>query len=235
MDRTRRRAATTIHRWRLGFAFRDPGFVSGAIARPSWTYLMKAIAIDLDDTLNDFTETLQRTEFVRDESYALSEEVFQDYLAKVRRGTTNRGDLLSTEFSYFRYKIHQRCYELARPRADGAAFMRWLRQNQWRIVICTYRDLRRAQDGTRAWLRDHDIPFDHLFMAGNKIVFCKTWGIEHLVDDDAFNIAYGAQYGVNVYYPAGERHSAVPANPAPATPGARAFQRFDEIIPWIQG
>ncbi len=44
---------------------------------------MKTIAIDLDDTLNNFTETLQRTQFVRDEIYALSEEVFQDYLAKV--------------------------------------------------------------------------------------------------------------------------------------------------------
>ena len=196
---------------------------------------MKTIAIDLDDTLNDFTETLQRTEFGRDESYALAEEVFQEYLAKVRRGTMNRGDLLSTEFSYFRYKIHQQCYQRARPRADGAAFMRWLRQNRWRIVICTYRDLRRTQDCTRAWLRDNDIPFDHLFMAGNKIVFCKVWGIEHLVDDDAFNIAYGAQYGVNVYYPAGGRHQAAPANPAPATRGARAFQSFDEIIPWIQG
>src|SRR5208283_1577111 len=36
--------------------------------------LMKTIAIDLDDTLNNFTETLQRMQFVRDETYALSEE-----------------------------------------------------------------------------------------------------------------------------------------------------------------
>jgi hypothetical protein len=112
--------------------------------------------------------------------------------------------------------------------------MRWLRQNHWRIVICTYRDLRRAQDCTRAWLRENDIPFDHLFMAWNKIVFCKVWGIEHLVDDDAFNLAYGAQYGVNVYFPAGGRCPAVPTNPSPGTRGTRGFQRFDEIIPWIQ-
>ena len=195
---------------------------------------MKTIAIDLDDTLNDFTETLQRTEFVCDETYALSEEVFQEYLAKIRGGAKSEGDLLSTEFSYFRYKIHQECYRRARPRADGAAFMRRLRQNHWRIVICTYRDLRRAQDCTRAWLRENDIPFDHLFMAWNKIVFCKVWGIEHLVDDDAFNLAYGAQYGVNVYFPAGGRCPAVPTNPSPGTRGTRGFQRFDEIIPWIQ-
>ena len=116
---------------------------------------MKTIAIDLDDTLNNFTETLQRMQFVRDETYALSEEVFQDYLAKLRSGWTENSDLLCTEHSFFRSKIHQRCYELAAARADGVRFTQWLRQDGWRIVICTYRDLRRTQDCTRKWLGDN--------------------------------------------------------------------------------
>ena len=149
---------------------------------------MKTIAVDLDDVLNDFTETLQRTQFVPEEMHALSEEAFQDYLAKVRSGWTESNGLLSTDYSFFRYKIHQRCYERARARTDGVNFMKWLRQNGWRIVICTYRDLRRAQDCTRKWLGENEIPFDYLFMTKNKIAFCKAWGIEHLIDDEAINI-----------------------------------------------
>jgi len=192
---------------------------------------MKTIAIDLDDTLNDFTATLRSTDFARDETHALSEDVFQDYLAKVRAGLPSVDGLLSTEYSFFRYKIHQQCYERARARADGADFLRRLRQAGWRIVICTQRDLRRAQDCTRSWLRDNAIPFDHLFMAGNKIVFCKVWGIEHLVDDHEFNIIHGSRYGVNVYYPATGRPAGEPAAPG----AARPFSTFDEIMPWIQG
>jgi hypothetical protein len=194
---------------------------------------LKAIAVDLDDTLNNFTEVLQQAEFRRDDTHALSEEVFQDYLAKLRAGSPGEGDLLSTEYSFFRYKIHQDCYRRARARPDGAAFLRWLRRHDWRIVICTQRDLRRAQDCTRDWLRDHHIPFDHLFMAGNKIVFCRIWGIAHLVDNDAFNIAHGERHGVSVYYPAAAPSPAPSATLGPHA--ARAFQTFDQIIPWIQG
>jgi uncharacterized HAD superfamily protein len=173
-------------------------------------------------------------QFVRDETHALSEEAYQDYLAKLRCGWTESGDLLSTEFSFFRYKIHQQCYERARARTDGVRFTQWLRQNHWRIVICTYRDLRRAQDCTRKWLADNEISFDYLFMTGNKIGFCRAWGIEHLVDDEAINITLGERFGVNVYYPAAERLPAPPTNPVRTPAAARAFQTFDEIKPWIQ-
>ena len=190
---------------------------------------MKTIAIDLDDTLNDFTATLQGAEFTRADTPPLSEEVFRDYLAKVRSGWDGGGELLSTEYTYFRYRIHHRCYRLARARPDGVAFLQRLRQSGWRIVICTRRDLRRAQEATRAWLAENAIPFDELFMAGNKIVFCQLWGIAHLVDDDPFAITHGEPHGVNVYYPAAAPTAARPA------PAARGFGNFEEIIPWIQG
>jgi 5'(3')-deoxyribonucleotidase len=196
---------------------------------------MKTIAVDLDDVLNDFTETLQRTQFFREELHALSEEVFQDYLAKVRSGSTESSGLLSTDYSFFRCKIHQRCYECAQARTDGVNFMKWLRQNRWRIVICTYRDLRRTQDSTRKWLGENEIPFDYLFMTKTKIAFCKAWGIEHLIDDEATNIALGKRFGVHVYYPATKRPPAPPANPVQTTCAARPFQSFDEIKSWIEG
>jgi 5'(3')-deoxyribonucleotidase len=190
---------------------------------------MKTIAIDLDDTLNNFEVTLQTTVFRNDAVYGISEQVFDDYLARVRRHAPEPNDLLSTEYSFFNYQIHQQCYQLAAARADGGEFVRGLKSKGWRIVICTYRDLRRANDCTRKWLKENDIPFDHLFMAWNKIVFCRLWQIEHLVDDDPFNIIHGETYGVNVFYPAMERHKGLAPN------RARAFHSFDEITPWIQG
>ena len=196
--------------------------------------VVRTIAVDLDDVLNNFTETLQRTQFVRDETYPVSEDVFQDYLAKLRGGWTESVDLLSTEFSFFRYKIHRECYERAQARPDGVSFTQWLRQSDWRIVICTYRDLRLAEDCTRKWLADNKIPFDYLFMTGNKIGFCKAWKIQHLIDDEPVNSALGERFGVNVYYPAAKRRSSPQANSAPTSCPARAFQTFDEIKAWIQ-
>jgi len=190
---------------------------------------MKTIAIDLDDTLNNFEETLQGTPFAHGGEYGFSEAVFADYLARVRRRAEEDDDLLATEYSFFKYRIHHRCYQLAAARPDGVAFVRELKRTGWRIVICTYRDLRRANESTRQWLNDNGIPFDHLFMAWNKIVFCRLWGIEHLVDDDPFNILNGDLYGVKVYYPELARHQNLPPN------RARAFRSFDELLPWIQG
>jgi len=190
---------------------------------------LKTIAIDLDDTLNNFEETLQTTAFRHGGAYGFSEQVFDDYLARLRSHVAERSDLLSTEYSFFKYRIHHQCYELAAARADGVAFMRGLKRDGWRIVICTYRDLRRANDCTRKWLHDNGIPFDHLFMAWNKIVFCRVWGIEHLIDDDPFNIQHGETYGVKVYYPVLERHQGLPPH------GARGFRSFEEVVPWIRG
>ena len=189
---------------------------------------MRTIAIDLDDTLNNFEETLQKTEFRYDRGHGFSEQVFADYLARVRRHAPEDNDLLSTEYSFFKHQIHRQCYQLATARADGVAFTRGLKRDGWRIVICTYRDLRRTDDDTRRWLNDNAIPFDHLFMAWNKIVFCRVWQIEHLVDDDPFNIIHGETHGVQVFYPLLERHRELPPN------RARAFRSFDEITPWIQ-
>jgi hypothetical protein len=189
----------------------------------------RTIAVDLDDTLNDFTQTLRRTEFTHDGTFSFSREVFDGYMKRLRNGVPEDSELLATEYSFFKNRIHQHCYDLATARTDGVAFMQWLRQAGWRIVICTYRDLRRSNDITRKWLHANGIPFDHLFMAWNKIVFCRTWGIEHLVDDHSFNAVHGRRYGVNVYYPIRDGQDGM------ADHGARGFNSFEEVRQWIQG
>lgn len=188
----------------------------------------RTIAVDLDDTLNNFTETLQNGEFPYDAADSLSEATFERYLQKIRSGESEAADLLSTEYSYCRFRIHLSCYQKASARPDGVEFMRWLRENQWRVVICTKRDLRRANDCTKTWLKENGIPYDYLFMTSNKIVFCKAWGIAHLIDDSEFSIVHGEQFDVNVYYPIMPVHQSLAPNKA------RGFRTFEDVKRWIQ-
>lgn len=188
---------------------------------------MKTIAVDLDDTLNDFTRTLCETDFPYHERYAVEPALFAEYLDRLRTNPGAVEELLSTDFSYFRAKIHLECYRRARARPDGIAFTQWLKQEGWRIVICTHRDLRTSYAATKEWLEQNRIPFDYIFRAGNKILFCKLWGIDILVDDHPFNIVYGARHGVRVFYPLTEQNQDVQAT------DARAFATFDELKPWI--
>lgn len=193
-----------------------------AIAHP------RTIAVDLDDTLNNFSETLRDGEFPYNSADSLSQETFERYLQLIRDGVSEPSNLMSTGFNYCRFKIHLQCWKEARARPDGVEFVQWLRRNQWRIVICTRRDLRLAYDCTKAWLQENDIPFDYLFMAENKIAFCWAWGIRHLVDDSAFNIVHGKEYNIRVYYPILPQHQSLPAH------GARGFQAFGQVQRWIQ-
>jgi hypothetical protein len=199
---------------------------AGTITTGASSAAARLIAVDIDDTLNDFTETLRRTPFPYGFQYSLPEMTFHQYLAKVRDDSPEPSDRLSTEYSLFRYRIHEECYRLATARADAVDFMQWLGRRHWRIVICTRRDLRRAHACTRAWLSDKGIPFDYLFSAVNKIAFCRAWGIPYLVDDDANSIAYGPRYGISVFHPASGKERTVDA-------AARGFRSFDEIKPWI--
>lgn len=188
---------------------------------------LKTIAVDLDDTLNNFTRTLLGTHFAYHVDYAVQPALFDEYLDRLRTQPDAVQELQSTQFAYFRAKIHLECYRRAQARKDGIAFMQWLRCEGWRIVICTHRDLRTAYDATKTWLTENGIPFDYIFRAGNKIVFCKLWGIDILVDDNLFNILYGGQYGVRVFYPVKSENRHVQGE------GARGFETFDQLKPWI--
>lgn len=189
---------------------------------------MKTIAIDLDDTLNNFTETLQTAEFRHGAEDVVSKDVFYDYLQRIRSDKEDPSNLLSTDYSFFRGKIVCKCHELAAARQDGVEFMQWLRSGKWRIVICTHSDLRKDGVCIKKWLRDNHIPFDFLFMTWNKLEFCQAWGIEYLVDDHPFHILHGARFGIKVFYPIMAKHRTLEPN------GARGFDSFDQVKQWIQ-
>lgn len=188
----------------------------------------KIIAVDIDDTLNNFTETLRAGSFPFETHYGLPAERFAAMLARVKAGHSEQSDLLATEYSYFKAQIHLQVYTLGQARAGAVDFMQWLRANRWKIVICTYRDLRRSSAVTKQWLADYAIPFDYLFRANNKVVFCRSWGIRYLLDDDPFNILHGGAHGVDVFYPDG-LHAGIPSHPT-----ARSFASFEQVKSWIQ-
>lgn len=188
----------------------------------------RTIAVDIDDTLNDFSETLARRDFPYDPADSLPEETYARYLELIKAGDSEPSDLMSSGFNYCRFKIHRQCWQEARARPDAVEFMQWLRRNDWRIVICTRRDMRRGEEFTRAWLHENHIPFDYLFTAGNKVAFCMAWNIPHLIDDTEFNIVHGAPHNVNVYYPILPIHASLPHH------GARGFRHFEEVRQWIQ-
>jgi hypothetical protein len=187
----------------------------------------KIIAVDVDDTLNNFSEVLTKTEFQYDEAYQLTPENFRAYLSHIKSGEKETGELLCTEFAYFKVKIQIQCHHLAQAKPDAVDFMQWLKAKGWTIIICTYRDLRRS-DYTQQWLRRNQIPFDYIFNVINKIVFCGMWKISHLIDDERLNIIHGPAYGVNVYYPVMEKHRDIPGG------AGRGFHTFEEVRQWIQ-
>lgn len=171
---------------------------------------------------------MQNTVFCYNDSYGLSKKSFDKYLFDIKHNIINESTLLTTEFSYFRYRIHEQCHQLATAQSDAVQFMQWLKEHNWKIIICTHRDLRLASSYTKNWLKSNEIPYDYLFTAINKIVFCKVWKIPYLIDDAVFNILYGEQYGVHVYYPIMEKHKYLPKN------AAKGFYTFDEVKQWIQ-
>jgi hypothetical protein len=189
---------------------------------------MKVIAIDIDDTLNNYSEILGNTTFPCNATYPFPPEKFDGYLEMVRTQKADTDDLLNPEFSFLRQTINGQCYELATTRPGAVEFLQWLATGGWRIVICTQRDLRRTEQPTRKWLRDNAIPFHELFIAVDKLAFCKDWGIRHLVDDHLYSVKYADQYGINVFYPIMPKHD------GPVSGLAKGFRTFEQVRQWIQ-
>jgi 5'(3')-deoxyribonucleotidase len=184
---------------------------------------MKVIAVDIDNVLNNFSDTLAKASFTYNDSYGLSRQEFEHYLTLLKQDNWAESEFLTSKFSDFRHRIHAQCYHLSQAKPDGVQFMNWLKANGWKTVICTKRNLRLVGECTKKWLADNHIPYDYLVMALNKVVFCKLWNVPYLIDDDILNIIYGEQYGIQVYYPIMSKHSSV------ISQAAKGFSKFEEL------
>jgi len=106
---------------------------------------MKYIAVDIDDTLNDFSETLKTSlEF----TYG-NQDVYDEYIDMVRNDVFEEGN---DELDNLRDSIHLQCYTLSKARTDAVDFMQDLKAEGWTIVILTARTLTHCINDTKAWL-----------------------------------------------------------------------------------
>jgi len=186
---------------------------------------MKTIAVDIDNTLNNFMETLINTEFPYDkEKYSIDEATFKEYLVDIKAEKERDED----KYNNLSAAIHRQAYTIAKPRPGAAKFMRQLKNDGWRIVIMTYRDLRGCLEDTKEWFKKYKIPYDYFFRANDKIVMCKAWDIKTLIDDEPYNIIYGEEFGIQVYYPVMEKHKQLPPTLA------KGFNNFEEVAAWIK-
>lgn len=161
---------------------------------------MKTIAIDIDDTINNFGEVLAGLKLDHKDYSYIDAERFDEYVDIVKRGRASDGENIPY-IGRFLLDVHRRCFKEAKARLDAIKFVNWLKDNNWRIIVLTYRDLRGAEDITKEWLRENGISYDYIFSSDNKPLFCKLWGIDHLIDDTMVNLILAPQYGVNTYYP----------------------------------
>ena len=72
------------------------------------------------------------------------------------------------------------------------------------------------------------IPFHDLFIAVDKLAFCKDWEIDYLVDDHLYSVKFADDYGVNVFYPVMPKHTGCGSGLA------KGFTAFDQVRQWIQ-
>lgn len=166
---------------------------------------MKTVAIDIDDTLNNFSEILGKLEIKQTDYDYIEPEKFDEYVDIIK----NEKPFDGNKYKFmrgFKNDVHRKCYEIAEARPDAVKFMNWLKENNWRIVILTYRDLRYSLEITKEWLRKNNMPYDYIFGADNKSLFCKAWTIKHFIDDEIINLISAPAYEINMYYPINDKN-----------------------------
>lgn len=186
----------------------------------------KFVAIDIDNTLNDFDETLKTIELA-----------YKPVYDTITNDDTKNS---SNELRSLNELLHEKCYEQSKAKHGAVEFMHWLRDQGYTIVIMTYRDLRHYSAVTRQWLSDNNIPYDYLFRATNKPVSCRQWGIPILIDDDHYNILSVVNTGTQLYYPILPHTEKFIADALAdgathiVNDLAKGFNTFDEVKAWIQ-
>lgn len=192
----------------------------------------KVIAIDIDDTLNNFTETLEKLK-VKYKDYKWlydDEEQFNKDIAKIKNNGFNKEDFKDSKYSNLYYSLHQEVYIKAKARQDAIKFMKWLKRNNWKILILTYRDLRYVLKDTKDWFNKYKIPYDYFFHTNNKVIFCGIWKIKYLIDDNPYNIVGAPGNGINMFYPIIKNNEELVSKPTGSTP----FNSFDELYEVIK-
>ena len=73
----------------------------------------RTIAVDIDDTLNNYSEILSNHEFQYSDSYHLSEEDFRRYIALIKSAAPDKEETLCTQYSHFKIKMQIETWDRA--------------------------------------------------------------------------------------------------------------------------
>lgn len=121
----------------------------------------------LDDVLNTFSQTLH--------------EMGVRYNAKTQSISERRFiSVFYTRLGKLTPIARKAMGETA-PRPEGLAFLKWLKENGWTIILCTNRDIRLAYDITKMWLDLHNAEYDYLFTATAPAGLCIDIGSSFMV------------------------------------------------------
>lgn len=175
--------------------------------------MKKIIAIEIDDVLNNFSETLNNAGITYNPMlHSMKNPLFKKCIYNLESGELTdigKNVMNSTE-------IVTGCAE----------FLDWLKFDGFRIILCTDRDLRFAYHITTNWLIKNKIQYDYLFNADNKLELCNQMQINYLINEK-----YIYSDTLNIYYPENPNKIKINLNLKNKT---RSFHDFKEVKQWIQ-
>jgi len=197
----------------------------------------KVIAVDIDNVLNNFDDTLKNINFPYDKnnyswgSVHISERKFQEALAIIKQQGPLQFD--DRTINSIWNHAHQLSHKQAQVKPGASEFMWYLKQHNYRIIIMTRRDLRYTLEYTKDFLENNNLPYDDLFNSNSKILTCSLWHIPILIDDEVETIASSSELPnpVQVYYPIMDKHQGLADNFSVTAIG---YHYFKELTQWIK-
>lgn len=197
----------------------------------------KVIAVDIDNVLNDFDDTLSKIEFPYDKSNSSwgsvhhSEEEFTQKLAMIKQQKTELH--YDRTFNAMWNQAHKLAHLQAKVKQGAAEFLWYLKENNYRVIIMTRRDLRYALEYTKNFLENNKLPYDDMLQSNVKAVTCSLWNIPVLIDDEIEPIMLSNKLSnsVQVYYPIMDKHQGLAEDPQITAIG---YHCFKELQQWIK-
>ncbi len=200
-------------------------------------YMNKVIAVDIDNVLNNFDDTLRTLEFTYDKSnrswgavHQSAEEFMRKLkLIKQQKAEASYDKTLNAMWNH----AHKLAHLQAKVKQGASEFLWYLKANNYRVIIMTRRDLRYALAYTQNFLENNNLPYDDMFQSNRKASTCRLWNIPILIDDEIEPIRLSNKIPnpVQVYYPIMDKHKGL-GEDLPIT--ARGYHYFRELQQWIK-
>ena len=141
--------------------------------------MVKAIAIDIDDTLSATNESFYKALDKNIKQYG-----YEDYF-----------------MNHYRHsEVMQEAFVSAEPHEGAIDFINYLKGKKYQVTILTARPLK-YQEMTQTWIDQQGIKCYKVAHDGDKIIYCKKNGIGCLIDDLPITCTNAVENGIGAYMP----------------------------------